>query len=85
MRGVVYLKEERVNGCVGEECCFRGFGNLWILFVGCGRMVWGEITCRLVLWRQGFRHPSRNERMGWFVQFGGGGRGHCMRFCVRLT
>ena len=30
--------------------------------------VWGEPICKLVLWRQGFRHPTRNECMGWLAQ-----------------
>ena len=29
---------------------------------------WGEPTCTLVPWRQGFRHPTKNECMGWFAQ-----------------
>ena len=29
---------------------------------------WGEPTCTLVPWRQGFRHPTRNECMGWYAQ-----------------
>ena len=29
---------------------------------------WGETTRTLVPWRQGFRHPTRNECMGWFAQ-----------------
>ena len=29
---------------------------------------WGELTHALVPWRQGFRHPTRNECMGWFAQ-----------------
>ena len=29
---------------------------------------WGEPTRTLVPWRQGFRHPTRNECMGWFAQ-----------------
>ena len=29
---------------------------------------WGEPTHTLVPWRQGFRHPTRNEIMGWFAQ-----------------
>ena len=29
---------------------------------------WGEPTRILVPWRQGFRHPTRNECMGWFAQ-----------------
>ena len=28
----------------------------------------GEPTRTMVPWRQGFRHPTRNERMGWFAQ-----------------
>jgi hypothetical protein len=31
---------------------------------------WGEPTRTLVSWRQGFRHPTRNECMGWFAQIG---------------
>ena len=30
-------------------------------------MGWGEPTRTLVPWRQGFRHPTRNECMGWFA------------------
>ena len=26
---------------------------------------WGETTRTLISWRQGFRHPSRNECLGW--------------------
>jgi hypothetical protein len=29
---------------------------------------WGEPTYTLVSWMQGFRHPTRNEYMGWFAQ-----------------
>ena len=29
---------------------------------------WGEPTRTLVPWRQGFRHSTRNECMGWFAQ-----------------
>ena len=29
---------------------------------------WGETTCILVPWKQGFRYPTRNECMGWFAQ-----------------
>ena len=29
---------------------------------------WGEMTRTLVPWRQEFRHPTRNEYMGWFTQ-----------------
>ena len=29
---------------------------------------WGELTSTLVPWMQGFRHPTRNECMGWFAQ-----------------
>ena len=29
---------------------------------------WGKPTRTLVLWRQGFRLPTRNECMNWFVQ-----------------
>src|ERR1700738_5298884 len=29
---------------------------------------WGEPTRTLVPWRQGFRHPTRNECMGRFAQ-----------------
>ena len=29
---------------------------------------WGETTRTLVPWRQGFRHPTRNECMGYFAQ-----------------
>ena len=29
---------------------------------------WGEPTLTLVPWRQGFRHPTRNECMGGFAQ-----------------
>ena len=29
---------------------------------------WGEPTRTLVLWRQGFRHSTRNECLGWFAQ-----------------
>ena len=29
---------------------------------------WGESTRTLVPWRQGFRHPTKNECMGWFAQ-----------------
>ena len=29
---------------------------------------WGEPTRTLVPWRQGFRHPTRNECMRWFAQ-----------------
>ena len=25
---------------------------------------WGETTCTLIPWRQGFKHPTRNECMG---------------------
>ena len=31
---------------------------------------WSEPTCTLVLWRQGLRHPTRNECVGWFAQIG---------------
>ena len=34
---------------------------------------WGETTCTLVPWRQGFKHPTRNECMGSFVQIHHGG------------
>ena len=33
--------------------------------------IWGEPTCTLVPWRQGFRHPTRNECMGLFAQIQG--------------
>ena len=29
---------------------------------------WGKPTRALFPWRQGFRHPTRNECMGWFAQ-----------------
>ena len=29
---------------------------------------WGKPTRTLVSWRQGFRHPTRNECMGWYAQ-----------------
>ena len=29
---------------------------------------WGEPTCTLGPWKQGFRHPTRNECMSWFTQ-----------------
>ena len=29
---------------------------------------WGEPTYTLVSWMQGFRHPTRNECMGWFAR-----------------
>jgi hypothetical protein len=29
---------------------------------------WGELTCTLVSWRQGFKHPTRNEYIGWFSE-----------------
>ena len=29
---------------------------------------WGERTRTLIPWRQGFRHPTRNECMHWFAQ-----------------
>ena len=29
---------------------------------------WGKPTGTLVPWRQGFRHPTRNECMGWFAK-----------------
>ena len=29
---------------------------------------WGDTTCTLIPWRQGFRHSTRNECMGWFAQ-----------------
>jgi hypothetical protein len=29
---------------------------------------WGISTRTLVPWKQGFRHPTRNECMGWFAQ-----------------
>ena len=29
---------------------------------------WGKPTHTMVPWRQGFRHPTRNECMGWFAQ-----------------
>ena len=31
---------------------------------------WGEPTGTLVPWRQGFRHPTKNECMSWFAQTG---------------
>ena len=33
-----------------------------------GRWGWGEPTCVIVSWRQGFRCSTRNECMGWFAQ-----------------
>ena len=33
--------------------------------------VGGETTYTLVPWRQKFKHPTRNERMGWFAQVTG--------------
>ena len=33
-----------------------------------GKLGWGETTRTLVPWRGGFRHPTRNECMGWFAQ-----------------
>ena len=32
------------------------------------KSVGGEPTCTLVHWRQGFRHPTGHECMGWFAQ-----------------
>ena len=32
---------------------------------------WGEPTRIMVPWKQGFRHPTRNECMGWFTQISG--------------
>ena len=29
---------------------------------------WDKTTGTLVPWRQGFRHPTRNEYMGWFAR-----------------
>ena len=29
---------------------------------------WGEPNHASVAWRQGFRHPTRNECMGWLAQ-----------------
>ena len=29
---------------------------------------WDGTTRTLLPWRQGFRHPTRNECMGWFAQ-----------------
>ena len=29
---------------------------------------WGEPIHTLVSWRQGFKHSTKNECMGWFVQ-----------------
>jgi hypothetical protein len=29
---------------------------------------WGKPTRTLVPWRQGFRHPTRKECMGWIAQ-----------------
>ena len=29
---------------------------------------WAKPTRTMVPWRQGFRHPTRNECMGWFAQ-----------------
>ena len=29
---------------------------------------WGETTCTLVPWRQGFRQPTKKACMGWFAQ-----------------
>ena len=34
---------------------------------------WGKPICTLVPWRQGFRHPTRNECIGWFAQLLCGG------------
>lgn len=42
----------------------NGIRGMWFLGV-MEVQVWGEITCALVFWRQGLRHVSRNECMGW--------------------
>jgi hypothetical protein len=40
----------------------------WIIEIWMQNHGWGEPTRTLVPWRQGFRHPKRNECMGWFAQ-----------------
>ena len=48
-------------GKVGSAFCFYRWAKREGHFGG-----WGEPKCTLVLWRQGFRHLTRNECMGWF-------------------
>ena len=44
---------------------FAGACHQWTVLKS---MVEGEPTHTLAPWRQGFRHPTRNECMGWFAQ-----------------
>ena len=42
--------------------------SVWVGSPKSGLKGWDETTCILVSWRQGFRHPTRNECMSWFAQ-----------------
>jgi hypothetical protein len=66
--------------CVQEKVQLKGFICLKLLQIGpmfldcepqsktslINRL--GKPTCTLVPWRQGFKHPTKNECMGWFAQ-----------------
>ena len=47
----------------------RWLGKLWVNIMSLTMLQegWGEPPYTLVLWRQGFKHPTRNECIGWFT------------------
>lgn len=52
----------------GKISPWIGVNGLTFPCVGRSLMAWAEPTRTLVLWSQGFKHPARNECMGWFTQ-----------------
>ena len=47
----------------------RWLGKLWVNIMSLTMLQegWGEPPYTLVPWRQGFKHPTRNECIGWFA------------------
>ena len=63
--GVCYYLEIRSAITFNKNVIFYQASHLCCIMSEQG---WGKPACTLVFWRQGFRHPARNECMGWFAR-----------------
>jgi hypothetical protein len=58
------------RGGITLNWCYHSERTLIYMHRAMGREGWGRPTPTLVPWRQGFRHPTRNECRCWSAQTG---------------